>query len=81
MKSNIIALVCGLFVTGLVNAATEDCPASLSKEELIKCQKEAEKHHKHMTDSSQSDSAVSPITGKNVKSMSPAAGQKAKSSK
>ena len=76
MKSNMILLLCGLFVTGLANA---ECPASLNKEELIKCHnieklganyQELLKEQNNMA----SDSTISPITGKDIKSVAPAAG-------
>ena len=77
MKSNLLIILCGLCVTGLANA---ECPSNLSSEELVKCQgieksgtnyqqwKEAQKD---MAD----QSTISPITGKDIRSMSPAAGK------
>ncbi len=82
MKSNIIAIVCGLFVTGMAYA---DCPSSLSKQEMATCQ-DVEKsgmnyqEWKKKQDQMTGDSTKSPITGEDVTKMAPAAGQeKAKS--
>lgn len=73
MKSNMIILLCGLFVTGLANA---ECPSSLNKEELIKCQSN-EKTKQEMAN----DSTTSPITGKDIKTVAPAAGMTTSESK
>ncbi len=71
MKSKIIILLCGLFVTGIASA---ECPSSLNKEDLIKCQKnEADQQSQK---ASATDSTISPITGKDIKTMAPAAGSK-----
>lgn len=83
MKFNTIAIVCGLFVTGVANA---ECPSSLPKQEMMKCQ-EIEKSganyqqwkmkHKGMAE----DSTKSPMTGQDVQSVKPAAGGEKSGSK
>lgn len=77
MKTKIIALLCGLFVTGLANA---ECPSSLSKSEMMQCKdiessgvnyQQWKKDHKNMAD----ESGKSPITGEDVRKIAPAAGE------
>lgn len=76
MKSNILMILCGLLVTGLANA---ECTSNMGKAELAKCQgiekaginyQEWKKNQTEMA----SESTISPITGKDIKSVSPAAG-------
>ncbi len=84
MKTKILIMLCGLCVTGFANA---ECPSSLGKAEMSKCQEieksganyqEWQMQQKEMAD----DSTISPITGKDVKTVAPAAGQeKTKSAK
>jgi len=70
-KSNIAAILCGLFLTGLANA---ECVSTLNKEELIKCQKQEAMDAKANTAKA---STISPITGKDVTKTAPAAGTEA----
>jgi len=76
MKSKMIVLLCGLLSTGFVYA---ECPANMSETELIKCNK-IEKSGMSYQDWKKSqgnladDSTISPITGKDVRSITPAAG-------
>ena len=79
MKTKIIVMLCGLFVTGLANA---ECPASLDKNELIKCQeieKTGANYQKWQeTQKEVADKAkMSPITGEDVTKIAPAAGKAA----
>jgi len=76
MKSKIIVMLCGLFLSGLANA---ECPASLAKDELVKCQsiektgityQEWQAIQKDVVDKSM----VSPVTGEDIRSTAPAAG-------
>jgi hypothetical protein len=76
MKSKIIVMLCGLFLTGLANA---ECPTNLAKDELVKCQsiektgvtyQEWQDIQKEMAEKS----TISPVTGKDVRSTAPAAG-------
>lgn len=76
MKSKLLVILSGLLVTGIANA---ECPSSLSKDELITCQS-VEKAGTNYQEWKQAQidmvkSTVSPITGKDVKSISPAAGK------
>lgn len=77
MKTKIIVMLCGLFVTGIANA---ECPASLDKNELIKCQ-DIEKtganyQQWQKTQMEGADQAkISPITGEDVTKIAPAAGK------
>lgn len=77
MNSKIILIACGLFVTGLANA---ECPASLDKNELAKCQtiektganyQEWQQNQKEMAKKEK----TSPITGEDVTTIAPAAGK------
>lgn len=80
MKLKILAIVSGLLITGLANA---ECPSSLNKMEMKQCQ-EIEKsgisyqdHLKQMEmKQSHMESTKSPVTGKDVTKMAPAAGAK-----
>lgn len=83
MKTNILVMLCGLCVTGIANA---ECPSSLNKEELSKCQgieksgvnyQDWQKKQKEMA----SDSAISPMTGQDVRTVAPAAGKETAGSK
>lgn len=77
MKAKMIILVSSLFVTGYAYA---ECPSSMSKEESIKCNK-IEKSGMNYQEWKMSqgnlanESAKSPITGKDIRTMAPAAGQ------
>ena len=71
-----IVLLCGLLSTGFAYA---ECPANMGETELNKCQEieksgvkyqEWKKSHGDMA----ADSTISPITGKDVKTITPAAG-------
>jgi len=71
MKSKITFILCGLFLTGLAHA---ECASTLDKEALIKCQaNEATATKNEMA----KKSTVSPITGKDVTTVAPAAGKAA----
>ena len=76
MKSKMIVLLCSLLSTGFVYA---ECPANMSETELIKCN-QIEKSGMNYQDWKKSqgnlsnDSTISPITGKDVRSITPAAG-------
>ena len=79
-KLNMIAILCGLFVTGLANA---ECPSSLDKTEMMKCQ-EVEKsgsNYQEWKKEMANKSTTSPITGKDVKDIKPAAGKAMSDSK
>lgn len=75
MKLNMTILLCGLFATGLANA---ECPASMDKNEFIKCQgieKTGANYQEWLKESAMTDDATtSPITGQDIKSIAPAAG-------
>lgn len=77
MKSNIIAIMCGLFVTGMAYA---DCPSSLNKQEMAKCQQvektgmNYQEWKKEQENMAKSDTK-SPITGEDVTKIAPAAGE------
>lgn len=77
MKTKLLVMLCGLCVTGIANA---ECPGSLSKQELSKCQ-EIEKsganyqEWKMKQKEMAGESTVSPITGKDVSTVAPAAGK------
>jgi len=69
MKSKIIFVLCGLFLTGLAHA---ECASTLNKEDLAKCQaKEAADTKNNMA----KKATISPITGKDVTTVAPAAGK------
>ena len=71
MKSKIIFVLCGLFLTGLAQA---ECSSTLNKEALIKCQaQEASDTKNDMA----KKATISPITGKDVTTVAPAAGKAA----
>ncbi len=77
MKLRLLTLASALFITGVANA---ECPSNLDKMEMKKCQ-EMEKsgvswqeHMKQMD--MHAESNKSPITGKDVTEMAPAAGDK-----
>lgn len=76
MKSKTIVLVSSLLVSGFAYA---ECPSSMSQEESIKCN-EIEKsgqnyqNWKSSQENLANESTKSPITGKDVRSMTPAAG-------
>ena len=77
MKSKIIMMVCGMLLTGLANA---ECPSTLNKEELIICQnieKTGANYQKwqQAQDNMNTNATISPITGKDIKTMTPAAGE------
>ncbi|HEY9050668.1 MAG TPA: hypothetical protein VIQ03_03930 [Gammaproteobacteria bacterium] len=84
MKTNLFVILCGLFVTtGIANA---ECPSSMNKDELTKCQgieksgvnyQEWQMKQKEMA----GDSTISPITGKDVRDAAPAAGKEKTDSK
>lgn len=77
MKTKMILMLCGLAATGLANA---ECPTNLAKDELVKCQsieksgityqewQAAQKEAADLTN-------ISPITGKDVSTVAPAAGK------
>ncbi|MDH5473248.1 MAG: hypothetical protein OEY87_06280 [Gammaproteobacteria bacterium] len=69
-------LLCGLLVTGLANA---ECPASLNQDELIKCQgieKTGANYQQWLEESAMTDEeTTSPVTGQDIKTIAPAAGQ------
>lgn len=77
MKLRLLFIASALLIAGVANA---ECPSNLEKMEMKKCQ-EMEKsgvnwqeHMKQME--MQADSKKSPITGKDVTEMEPAAGDK-----
>lgn len=77
MKLRLLSLASALLITGVANA---ECPSNLEKMEMKKCQ-EMEKsgvswqeHTKQLE--MQAESTESPITGKDVTEMAPAAGDK-----
>lgn len=77
MKTKIIlVMLSGVFVTGIANA---ECPASLDKNELIKCQaieKKGANYQKWLETRKElaEKSKISPITGEDVTTVAPAAG-------
>lgn len=78
MKLRLLSLASALLIAGVANA---ECPSNLEKMEMKKCQ-EMEKsgiswqeHKKQME--MNAESSKSPITGKDVTEMAPAAGDKA----
>jgi hypothetical protein len=76
MKSQLTAILCGLFVTGLAQAS---CPSNMGETEMMKCQ-EVEKNGANYQEWVKShemakQSTISPITGKDIKKMAPAAGK------
>lgn len=77
MKTKLIVVLSGLLVTGLANA---ECPSSMSKAEMMKCRdieksgvnyQQWKKDHQAMSD----ETSKSPITGEDVRKISPAAGK------
>jgi hypothetical protein len=77
MKTTMLVMLCGLFASGLANA---ECPSNLMKDELVKCQsieksgityQEWQDAQKEVAD----QSTISPITGKDVSTVAPAAGK------
>jgi len=83
MKLNIIAILCSFLVTGLAQA---ECTSNMDKKEMLKCQEfekaganyqEWKRERKHMAN----QSTTSPITGKDIRSMAPAAGKPMRDSK
>jgi hypothetical protein len=78
MKLRLLSIASALLIAGAANA---ECPSNLEKMEMKKCQ-EMEKsgiswqeHMKQMK--MNTESSKSPITGKDVTEMEPAAGDKA----
>jgi hypothetical protein len=76
MKANILLVLGCLCTAGLANA---ECPSNLANDELVKCQgiedsginyQEWLKNQREMAD----ESTISPVTGQDVRSVSPAAG-------
>lgn len=77
MKFNTLIILSGLFATGLANA---ECPSSLSKQDIAKCQsleKSGANYQKWLDQKAvmSGKSTISPITGKDVTSITPAAGK------
>ena len=76
MKIKMTVLLCGLLSTGFVYA---ECPASMSEIELAECNT-IEKSGMNYQDWSKKkgkladDSTISPITGEDVRAITPAAG-------
>jgi len=78
MKLRLLSIASALLIAGAANA---ECPSNLEKMEMKKCQ-EMEKSgiswQEHMEQMEmQADSKKSPITGKDVTEMEPAAGDQA----
>ncbi|HEY9202142.1 MAG TPA: hypothetical protein VIQ81_11150 [Gammaproteobacteria bacterium] len=78
MKLRLLSIASALLIAGAANA---ECPSNLEKMEMKKCQ-EMEKSgiswQEHMEQMEmQADSNKSPITGKDVTEMEPAAGDQA----
>ncbi len=79
MKLNTLIILSGLFISGFAHA---ECPSNLSKHDTAKCQsleKSGINYQKWIeTKSAMSDeTTISPITGKDVITVAPAAGEKA----
>lgn len=78
MKLRLLSLASALLITGVANA---ECPSNLEKMEMKKCQ-EMEKsgiswqEHTKQMEMRATESGKSPITGKDVTEMAPAAGDK-----
>lgn len=78
MKLRLLSLASALLIAG---AAHAECPANLEKMEMKKCQQMEktgiswQEHMQHME--MNAESSKSPITGKDVTEMAPAAGDKA----
>ena len=77
MKLKTLIILSGLFITGLANA---ECPSSLSKKDITKCQsleKAGANYQKWIKQKAvmSGKSTVSPITGDDVTSIAPAAGK------
>ncbi len=78
MKLRLLSLASALLITGVANA---ECPSNLEKMEMKKCQEMEQsgvswqEHTKQME--MQAESNKSPITGKDVTEMEPAAGDNA----
>lgn len=76
MKKIILVALSGLFITGLAHA---ECPASLDKHEMMKCQKVEKSGGNYQEwlrseDGMAEKSRTSPITGEDVTKIAPAAG-------
>jgi len=77
MKLNTLIILSGLFISGFAHA---ECPSSLNKQDTAKCQsleKSGANYQKWIEKKSamSGKSTVSPITGKDVTSIAPAAGE------
>ena len=77
MKANLLVLFCGICAAGLANA---ECPANLDNYEMVKCQdieKSGVSYQQWLEDQKKmaEDSTVSPITGKDIRTVAPAAGK------
>lgn len=77
MKFKITVMMCSMFVAGVANA---ECPASLQQQDMVKCQAIEKsgidyQQWKQAQNSMSSDAAVSPITGEDVRGVTPAAGK------
>jgi|GEM_PF-2559555 len=76
MKLRLLTLASALLITGVANA---ECPSNLEKMEMKKCQEMEttgvswQEHMKQMQMNA-AESSKSPITGKDVTKMAPAAG-------
>lgn len=74
MKLKLTAILCGLFITGMAQA---DCTSNMDKAEMLKCQeieKAGANYQEWMENQEMAEqSTTSPITGKDVKTMAPAA--------
>ena len=77
MKTKMLMILCGLIVSGLANA---ECPSTMNKDELITCQKiekSGANYQQWLTEQADlaDESTTSPITGKDIKEIAPAAGK------
>lgn len=79
MKLKLLSLASALLIAGVANA---ECPSNLEKMEMKKCQKMEQsgiswQEHMKKMEMKAAESSKSPITGKDVTKMAPAAGNTA----
>lgn len=79
MKLRLLSIASALLIAGAANA---ECPSNLEKMEMKKCQEMEQsgvswQEHMKQMEMKAAESSKSPITGKDVTEMAPAAGDKA----
>lgn len=79
MKLRLLSIASALLIAGVANA---ECPSNLEKMEMKKCQEMEQsgvswQEHMKQMEMKAAESSKSPITGKDVTKMAPAAGQEA----